>query len=388
MKGVRRVKLGEVAELVRQVMSPGDMPQGTRYVGLEHILSTGEIQANGPVEPGEIASNKFEFHPGQILFGKLRPYLRKVARPDFRGVCSTDIIPIQPSRQVDAGFLFHMLRTDEFIDRATALATGANLPRISPKLLVEFEFPLPTLEEQRRIAAILDQADTLRRHRRAALERLTNLIEATLTDFLASDISYKWPLVSLGNCGDVQGGLQVSAKRKGDGPPVPYLRVANVYRNRLDLGEIKVMPATLAEVARLRLEAGDILIVEGHGNAAEIGRTALWDGSIPDCIHQNHLIRVRPNRQKLEPTFASLYLNSSAGRLHLVGRGRTTSGLNTISVRDVRETPIPLPPLSLQRAFADRVRAIEVLKARHRAHLSHLDALFASLQHRAINGGF
>ena len=195
-----------------------------------------------------------------------------------------------------------------------------------------------------------------------------------------------WNLAKVGEMADVQGGLQVSSSRKKHPREVPYLRVANVYRGFLNLSEIKMICATDAEISRTLLNKNDLLIVEGHGNPNEIGRVALWDGSIANCIHQNHIIRARFDINKIVPLYACHYLNSPGGRQHLLKSGKTTSGLNTINVSEVRSSPISVPPLPLQVQFAQRVEAVEKLKATHRASLTELQALFASLQHRAFRG--
>jgi hypothetical protein len=155
----------------------------------------------------------------------------------------------------------------------------------------------------------------------------------------------------------VQGGLQVSSARKTCPREVPYLRVANVFRGFLDLSVIKTLRATDAEIARTTLVRDDLLIVEGHGNPHEIGRGALWDGSISGCVHQNHIIRVRLDGEKLVPIYACEYLNSPGGRRHLLRAGKTTSGLNTISVSEVRAAPIAKvskPSKSLHRMLSSR----------------------------------
>lgn len=128
------------------------------------------------------------------------------------------------------------------------------------------------------------------------------------------------------------------------------------------------------------------MIVEGHGNANEIGRCALWDGSIENCIHQNHLIRLRCDFNQVHPMFVSRYMNSEWGRRDLLKAAKTTSGLNTISISNVRAVQLQLPPLSLQQEFAQRIEAIEHQKSQHRESLAQLDKLFASLQHRAFRG--
>jgi type I restriction enzyme S subunit len=178
----------------------------------------------------------------------------------------------------------------------------------------------------------------------------------------------------------------VTSARKDLPLEAPYLRVANVYRGFLKLTEIKTIRATTAEILRTTLVKEDLLVVEGHGNPREIGRAALWTGEIPNCVHQNHLIRVRFDTNKVVPIFACEYMNSPGGRRHLLRSGKTTSGLNTISVSNVRETPVAVPPLPLQKEFANRIRSIEALKVVHQSAMREVEALFSSLQHRAFRG--
>jgi type I restriction enzyme, S subunit len=94
-----------------------------------------------------------------------------------------------------------------------------------------------------------------------------------------------WEKKDLGDISQIQGGLQVTIKRADNPVELPYLRVANVYRDFLNLSEIKTIKVTKTEAERVRLEKGDILVVEGHGNPTEIGRSAVWDGSIENCLH-------------------------------------------------------------------------------------------------------
>ena len=131
---------------------------------------------------------------------------------------------------------------------------------------------------------------------------------------------------------------------------------------------------------------GDLLLVEGHGDPGELGRCALWDGSSPVCVHQNHLIRVRLDPAQVHPVFVSYYLNSAQGRQGLRRAAKTTSGLNTLSVASVRDAEVLIPPLALQREFASRVAVIDKLSSAHRASLRQLDELFAALRHRAFRG--
>ena len=288
--------------------------------------------------------------------------------------------------EVEADFLARYLQAQASMILQWVRATTAdNLP---VEKLKDLLVPLPPLPEQQRITKILDHADALRAKRRAALAELDALTQAIFLEMFGDPVGNPkgWPMESLGAVAEVQGGLQVTTARNSHPIRVPYLRVANVYRGKLDLAEIKCLRVTEAELLRTRLRKDDLLVVEGHGNPEEIGRAALWDGSVEECVHQNHLIRARLDSTKVLPLFASFHLNSPAGRRHLLRSGKTTSGLNTISVSDVRSVTVPTPPLSLQQTFARKVEATGKLAAAHRHSLTHLDALFASLQHRAFRG--
>ena len=375
--------LVEIATIDRRAVTPEQIQGQELYVGLENITSGGEFESVATASEAGLKSNKFVFNDEHVLYGKLRPYLAKIAAPDFGGICSTDILPIKPDRSLDRHYLLHFLRTPGMVDHAAKNAVGINLPRLSPKVLESFEIPLPPVEEQRRIAEVLDAAEALRAKRRQALAKLDTLTQAIFVDMFGAGGG---TLAPLGQLSDVQSGLQVTSKRKGHPIEVPYLRVANVHRGSLDLSEIKTIRVFEREIERTRLVKDDLLVVEGHGNKDEIGRVGLWDGSIDPCVHQNHLIRVRCDRDLLHPRFAESFMNSWVGRRALLRAANTTSGLNTISTNDVREVRIPLPALADQQRFVEAANQIDRQRDVMRRSEAELDTLFASLQQRAFRG--
>jgi type I restriction enzyme S subunit len=188
-----------------------------------------------------------------------------------------------------------------------------------------------------------------------------------------------WPRQRVGGAADVQGGLQVTAARATLPLERPYLRVANVYRSYLDLQEVKKIRLTESELARTRLQSGDLLIVEGHGNPFEVGRVAMWFDEIADCVHQNHLIRARPHRDVILPRYACAFLNSEAGRAALLRSGKTTSGLSTISTSNVKDAPILVPPLERQAHFESLCCSFLRLEKQQSDALSKAEATFAAL---------
>ncbi|MCC7493997.1 MAG: hypothetical protein IT204_16690 [Fimbriimonadaceae bacterium] len=151
-----------------------------------------------------------------------------------------------------------------------------------------------------------------------------------------------WCWASVAQIGAVQGGIQKQPKRAPKSNAYPYLRVANVLRDRLDLSVMEAMELFGGELERLRLEAGDLLIVEGNGSRDQIGRSAVWTGKIGNCVHQNHIIRVRPRCGS--PAFLNLYWNSPLGAGRVFDVAASTSGLYTLSVSKVMSLPVAVPP--------------------------------------------
>ena len=136
--------LDSIAILDRQSIHPSQAEAATPYLGLEHLDGDGGINRIQTVGSAGLKSNKFQFSDRHVLFGKLRPYLRKIARPEFSGVCSTDIIPILPKDGTSRDYLFYFLRTPDTVSLATSRCSGANLPRLGPRQLASLQIPLPS----------------------------------------------------------------------------------------------------------------------------------------------------------------------------------------------------------------------------------------------------
>lgn len=176
------MRLDEIAKIDRSGIDPSAIEAGTKYLGLEHIASGGNIIDADCVNAGQLASTKFRFEDSHILYGKLRPYLAKIALPNFSGICSTDILPIRPGPDLDRRFLAYFLRQPHIVELASARSTGVNLPRLSPKALAEFQIPFPSLPEQNRIAVILDKADDIRRKREQILKLADECLRSSFLD--------------------------------------------------------------------------------------------------------------------------------------------------------------------------------------------------------------
>ncbi|MFO1354882.1 MAG: restriction endonuclease subunit S [Gammaproteobacteria bacterium] len=385
----RQVALGDVAVIEREIIDSTAIATGTLYVGLENIESGGRFIGVRPVDAGELASSKFAFTPQHLLYGKLRPYLAKIARPDFVGICSTDILPVLPGPDLDRGYLAWLLLTPQMVTLANSRATGANLPRLSPTALAELRIPLPPLPEQRRIAAILDKADALRAQRRAALAKLDTLTQSIFLDMFGDPATNPkgWDeTAKLGDVSDVVSGVTIGRKLDGKQTrTVSYLAVLNVQDRRLNLSTVKTTEATTEELERYRLKRNDLLLTEG-GDPDKLGRGTLWDESIADCIHQNHVFRVRLTDERLTPPFLSRLVGSERGKRYFLRSAKQTTGIASINMTQLRAFPLLIPPLPVQLSFDEKVCRIDQLRSQLMRFVAGNDSLFASLQHRAFRG--
>ena len=388
------VRLADVADVRSGDGAPQELSSfsesGTPFVRAGSLvpLLAGASEYSLELIPQTVSSSRRmkTFAPGTVVFAKSGMSCTKGLVYQLVGPAHVvnHLAAIECGPELDSRFL---LRWFQRFSPSRLIANPA-YPSVKISAIRDEKVPLPPLAEQKRIAGILDAADALRAKRRESLAQLDTLLQSTFLDMFGDPVTNPmgWKVGTIEQVGSVQGGLQISSKRRSLPIERPYLRVANVLRGYLDLDEIKTIRVTEAEARRTELEDEDVLFVEGHGNREEIGRCARWDGSIEPCVHQNHLIRLRCDRSKFLPVYVESYMNSEGGRRALVGTSRTTSGLNTISVSKVKVATLTLPPRSVQHHFADIVESIELQKARLRAHLAELDTLFAALQSRAFSG--
>ena len=253
----------------------------------------------------------------------------------------------------------------------------------------QVEILLPPIAEQKRIAAILDKAEELRGLRRKALEELDAIAQSIFLEMFGDPVTNPkgWiSTTSLGDVADIASGITKGRKLNGQATrKVPYLAVINVQDKALNLNVLKTIEASENEINRYRLKKDDLLLTEG-GDPDKLGRGTLWSEEISECIHQNHVFRVRLMSASIHPLFLNWLVGSQRGKQYFLKSAKQTTGIATINMTQLRGFPLLIPPIDLQKEFARRVGAIERLKTTHRESLAQLDALFTSLQHRAFRG--
>lgn len=349
------VKFGDVVRLSKK-KSKNPLADGfERYVGLEH-LEPGDLRilSHGNVADGVTFNNVFK--PGQVLFGKRRAYQRKVAVADFSGVCSGDIYVFETKDEniLHQELLPFICQTDAFFEHAIQTSAGSLSPRTNWVSLADFEFSLPPMDEQLHIIRALSANRECYEVFRELECSFKDLLLAKTNDLFSVQLSGEVKRQLIGDIAEVQYGLTINAKRREIEEQRPYLRVANVHRFHMDLNEIKNIGTNSKDDGCL-LKNRDILVVEGHADINELGRAAIWEDQIPACLHQNHLIRIRC-LPEVEPYYVLEYINSPAGRLYFRGRGKSTSGLNTLNSTVIREMPVPIIELDKQKSIAKELK--------------------------------
>ena len=377
---VELVELGDVCDITM-----GQAPKGDTYnldkIGWPLIAGASDFGGLHPSPKRYTTGENLRLcEPGDLVLG-IRATIGKKVLADSTYCLGRGVAGLRPKAVLNDRYLWNWISFSAH--ELSAKGRGATFKQVNKADIICWEIPLPPPKEQRRIAAVLDAAEALRAKRRQALAKLDSLTQAIFVDMFGAGGGEE---KLLGQLAEVQGGLQVTAKRKGQPIQVSYLRVANVYRGSLDLTEVKILHVSEKELARTRLAVGDLLVVEGHGNKDEIGRVGIWDGSIEPCVHQNHLIRVRCNLSQLHPRFAEAFMNSWVGRRALLRAANTTSGLNTISTNAVRNVQIPLPALSDQQRFVEAANQVDRQRTMLTTADAEMDRLLASLQQRAFRG--
>lgn len=395
--GWRLARLGEVCSEHRQIVENGSgETRQLPYLSLEHIesISGRVLRTPSDRQDNEGASTTFRFDKRHVLYGKLRPYLNKVAVPEFEGRCTTELLPLLPTEDVDREFLGWLLRRPETVDAAMRGVTGSRMPRANMRELFALRIPLPPPQEQKRIVAILNEQMAAVKCARLAAEAELQAAEVLLTAYLRTIFdgpeAKVWPVTPLGEISEIVSGLALGRKLpNGMARKIPYITVANVKDGYLDLSEVRLMEATQTEIDKCMLKVGDIILTEG-GDPDKLGRGTVWEGQFPECVHQNHIFRVRFSSDGPLPAFVAVQISSSYSKRYFFSHAKRTTGIATINRRVLSRFPLLLPPRERQhqvvsdwRATAHRYAAI--LHSLQQ-QLTAVNALPAALSRRAFNG--
>lgn len=295
-----------------------------------------------------------------------------------------DCKALLPADGIDPRFLLLALEAAE--DRVLRLVDEAShgTGRLQTSLLGSLALWIPPLEEQRRIAEIVDTIDETIQTTERLIAKLRLTEKGTATHVLRSvDTAERSPLAEIA---DVAGGLALSSAKAVRHPvELPYLRVANVQDGYIDTEELKTVRVSKTEVGRYALKRGDVLMNEG-GDFDKLGRGAVWDGHIDPCLHQNHVFRIRCFPEVLLPEFLAVFTASAEGKSFFVNNSKQTTNLSSISKSVLSKMPTMVPLLSDQRRVIAFVQAATQRIETEQATLDKLRATRAGLAADLLSG--
>jgi type I restriction enzyme S subunit len=339
-------------------------------------IATDNTSTYKVLEPLDIAFNPYLVWAGAVGQWKGdEPGVTSPVYEVFRP--SGDAEPRYPGILLESGTL-----TPYF--EATASGTVQRRRRTTRATFLQAPIVLPPRDVQRRIVDIVDAVDVgiaalraMAEHADTVWWRLARAMEGESLDV---------ETVPVGSICDISGGLTKNAKdlSQPDLVEVPYLRVANVHRRRLDLDKVATIAVTRRTLEKLRLRSGDILMNEG-GDKDKLGRGAVWEDQIEDCVHQNHVFRLRVTDPRFDPRFISAWSNSF-GQRWFETYGTQTTGIASISKTTLSRFPVPVISRERQVAWCSLLGEVDAVLTRGSEELERLVALRAAILPALLSG--
>lgn len=331
--GWKTFRFDQIAINVTDRVEPADT-ELEHYVGLEH-LDPESLKIRRWGVPSDVKGQKLGFRKGDIIFGKRRAYQRKLAVADFDGICSAHAMVLRPKTDVVLHeFLPFFMQSNLFMNRALEISVGSLSPTINWRTLAQQEFPLPPLDEQRRIVKLLsasvEMTDSLKTLSNKAEKQYFGLLFHLFENGLngSETLEYKhfhypahWKLHRVDGCFDLQlGKMSSRIAREGKNQKL-YVKNNNVLWGEFDFSELSSMSFSQDEQEKYTLEVGDLLVCEG----GEIGRAAIWKNEYPGLFYQKAIHRLRAKTDEYSPEFLFHYLRLCAirGILKSIATGTT-----------------------------------------------------------------
>jgi len=416
---------GEVTR--RRTVSVVRDGKGAHSVPLGSIHFDGSMSIRAATSKQVVKGRLFAAEPGDVVYSKIDARNGAVGLvPNGIGTLGFSAeYPIYAvdSKALDRDFLHLVLRSEHFRRTLNGMTSGTSgRKRIQPSDLELTPIPVPPLPAQRRIVAAAakarDQAARLRteadeREAAIGIEVLRRLglkppavrgerprhvtvwwtqVERWGVDYMIRMLQGstnlhegRFPVVTLGDIATVSYGIQKSPANRPGKHPRPYLRVANVQAGRLDLSEMKYLDVPDATLETFRLKKGDLLVCEGN-SADLVGRPAIWNDEIPDCVHQNHVLRVRVDRDRVIPEYLLAYMQTPPARAHFRARAKRTTNLSTINSRDVKDLEVPCPDRTVQREIVREVDREQEAVNRLRARANGVETQAGAITEQMILG--
>ncbi|MFB9951620.1 restriction endonuclease subunit S [Rhizobium puerariae] len=392
-----KARMGEIAPLVRRPILP-KAEELYREIG---IRSFGKgVFHKAPITGLDLGSKRvFTVEPGDLLFNIVFAWegATAVATEAERGMIGSHrfLTCVADSAKVDPSFLkYWFVHADGREQLLQASPGGAGRNRtLGTEKLAAIHVPLPPLAEQHRIVARIEELTAKVEEARVLRGRVLDemdAIRASAANDIFSDASMTGvPIVELEHISEIRAGVTLGRKLTGKTIHLPYLRVANVQDGRLDLRVLKEVEIYPEEHEKWMLRRGDLLLTEG-GDWDKLGRGTVWQDEIPDCIHQNHIFRVRLDQTRFDPWYVSALMSSPRGKEFFQAASKQTTNLASINQRQLKSFPIFDLPLDRQRALVSELDALQAkvnaVKLLQTETAAEMDAMLPAILDKAFKG--
>jgi len=388
------VRLADLCDFVGVQVDPTS--HAGLYVGLEHVVSGRFVRASEG-KASDVLSSKYAFKPGDVLYGKLRPYLDKAVLVSDTGICTTELLVLRPKPGVDPRFLVAVVHAPRFIEHAIAGTTGVQHPRTSWNHIADFELPAFGLDEQRQIATLLWELHDAIAANEAVIEAGADLkrtaMRALFTRGLRGEaqketeigvIPESWNVVPLGSLGRIGSGTTPDRKNPDfwrDGN-IPWITSGRMYEREITSSDTCVTSRAIESSSLPLLKAGAVLIaIVGQGKT--LGHCAILR---VDATISRHVGFIQADQDVIVPEYLRGYLEARYDYLRQLasGNGSTRAALTGGILKVV---PVPLPPtLDEQREIVTILDAIDRKIDLHKRKRAVLDELFKALLHKLMTG--
>jgi len=355
-EGWTETTLGDISDFISLRVAPAKIDSATPYVGLEHLVPrSSQISDWDTVEM--VSSSVTPFEPGDTLFGRLRPYLHKVALADFPGTCSPELLVLRSNENSDAGYLYLLCSLDSTIGQCVAMSAGTRMPRTSASDLASIEVQLPPITEQRRIVDLMSSVDSYIAALQQQADAARSARSAVLGELLSGDCTEGFE-TSIGHVAQVLGGKRLPKQTPWADRPTrhPYIRATDIRDGRVDTDSVVYVPDEIwPTISRFIVESGDVLITI----AGTIGSIAQVPESLVGANLTENAAMIRPHNDAIRPEFLKLWLMGSDAKMQIQSLtiGTTQKKLGLARIESIR---IILPPLAEQRRIVGVISSIDL----------------------------
>jgi type I restriction enzyme S subunit len=376
----KRVTFGDVATASKERCDPTD-GSVDRYIAGEH-MDTDELKIRrwGDVGDGYLGPAFHRaFHPGQVLYGSRRTYLRKVAVAEFDGVCAntTFVVESKDTKVLRSEFLPFVMTSEPFHAFAISESKGSVNPYVNWSDIARYEFDLPPLDDQKRIAALLWAVERHRNHTCLAASSTGRARGQLVDDLIWSTVESPQTLSNVLVACDY--GTSERCVSEIGGPSTPVLRIPNVLGGQLSLEDMKYLPEERSDDDPCSVMPGDFLIVRTNGNPNYVARGSIVPQLDGTYLFASYLLRLRPIREVLLPEFLAAAWETPSMKRRLAPHIRSSAGNYNLSASALLKQEIPLPPLVRQQSVVARLSDATALSASIEQEVSTLVDLKCAL---------